>query len=591
MKLLGTPKIRLANSAHMTAVPFNLLRGLDFVEYQENLIAENARKLHEREVDLALIPSTEFAVHGGYRGLDYGVVCHKRSDLVMLYAKQDLKKVQTVYYHEKCGSTPLLLKLLLKERWKVFPRLIKANQTIEPEDLGQNEAVLIIHEQHVDHSKITVPVAEDLIKLWYDWVGLPFVFLIWSLRPGLVSPEQYSKFHEVFTVCNQVREIELTQLSKVYDLPFGYLSKYEPDRDFYYQLGEPELKGLRTFFELCSAAGLLPETTYHSAKLGLMSRREIVQPRPVSSDILTYAVDAKRVSISDALLLAETAPLSELGLVADALRSRLYSDCSAKLGSEIMLDDEKHADSLISSLSDLAGAGFSRLEIGIASEKVKNMSTLGELITKLKTVPALELQMFNISALNYFAQTKKKKFSELCAFLATAELDLISSDDAGLLVQRQLETDANPDCLSSEQWTAYMQLAHRYGLVSELQIDLSLGFSWEDYILHLQKIRFLQDLTGKVPAFVINLGSSCLAAQRLEHVMRATALARIFLDNITTIRIRSNLELLGIAGSLLSFGANNLYIVSRHGVESPQWKLEDFLKAMEVGGLRLSVGM
>ncbi len=591
MKLLGTPKIRLANSAHMTAVPFNLLRGLDFVEYQENLIAENARKLHEREVDLALIPSTEFAVHGGYRGLDYGVVCHKRSDLVMLYAKQDLKKVQTVYYHEKCGSTPLLLKLLLKERWKVFPRLIKASQTIEPDDLGQNEAVLIIHEQHVDHTKIKVPVAEDLIKLWYDWVGLPFVFLIWSLRPGLVSSEQYAKFHEVFAVCNQVREIELTQLSKVYDLPFGYLSRYEPDRDFYYQLGEAELKGLATFFELCSEAGLLPETTYHSAKLSLMSRREIVQPGPVSCDILTYAVDAKRVSISDALLLAETAPLSELGLVADALRSRLYSDCSAKLGTEVVLEQQKQVDSLATSFSDLADVGFSRLEVCLSPEKPKNISSLEDLITKLKTVPTLELQMFNITKLHCLAKTKKKKFSELCASLATAELDLIGSDDAGLLMQRQFDTELDPVCLNTDQWTTCMQMAHRYGLTSELQIDLSLGFSWEEYILHLQKVRFLQDLTGKVPAFVINLAGSCLAAQRLEHAMRATALARIFLDNITTIRIRSNIELLGIAGSLLSFGANNLYIVSRHGVESPQWKLEDYLKTMEVGGLRLPVGM
>ena len=586
-----TQKIRLANSIHHTAIPFNLLRGLDFIDYQENLISENARRLHEREVDLALIPSTEYALHGGYTGLDYGVACHKRSDLVMLYATQEIKKIQTVFFHQKCGSTPLLLKLLLKARWKVFPRFIKATQVINPEDLGPTEALLVIHDQHVDRKKINVAVAEDVIKLWYDWVGLPFVFLIWSLRPGTLNADQYSRMNEVFAICDQVRETELSQLSNRYDLPFGYLSRYEPDRDFYYKLGPAEHEGLNTFFKLCAEEGLLPEQKYQSSKLALLSRKELSKPKPVAGDILENSLGGQRLSIAEAVLLSETGKLEDLALTADLLRARLYSECTLKLGSPLRLKDSIVFEQFVEVLDELLPQDTSRLEVSFEKPELLKPDFVEKVFSSLKQRGVVELEALSCTEVYCLCKKFKIDTHQLFSSLATLGLDYLGGADL-LDLRTDNGSNKNSRKLSFEVWSNYVQVAHRYGLASELPFKISRFTSWEQAVLFLQKVRFLQDLTGKVSAFVIDLSEAKKSdAGTLEKALRFAALTRIYLDNVATIRVRAGSEELGQAVSLLNAGCNSLYFIRPLEQAASPWKIDDFIRELGNGGLRLRLGM
>ena len=69
-----TNMLRASGIPQLAGVPYKLLAGLDFVSYEESSPTENARKLNEREVDLALIPAVDYALHGGYVGLEFGTM-------------------------------------------------------------------------------------------------------------------------------------------------------------------------------------------------------------------------------------------------------------------------------------------------------------------------------------------------------------------------------------------------------------------------------------------------------------------------------------------------------------------------------------
>ncbi len=82
------------------------------------------------------------------------------------------------------------------------------------------------------------PEILDLGACWFDWIGLPFVWALWLIRPGLDAADILPKLH-------RARAAALA--AEVDDGTGGAI---------YYEFGDQELAGLRRFRDEAAALDL-----------------------------------------------------------------------------------------------------------------------------------------------------------------------------------------------------------------------------------------------------------------------------------------------------------------------------------------------
>ena len=180
--------MRILNSSHESASPFQLLEELPFAQYEEGDLASNALVLHEGRADAALIPLVEYAAHGGYVGLDFGIACRGAGSQLFLYGKGPLHQLKTIYLHRDCVTGAVLLRLLVAERWRIAPRLVRMHETILPESLKENEGILVLSAVEPAGLPESI-VCMDLVHEWEQWTGCPMVFNVWAIRTDSVKRE------------------------------------------------------------------------------------------------------------------------------------------------------------------------------------------------------------------------------------------------------------------------------------------------------------------------------------------------------------------------------------------------------------------
>jgi aminodeoxyfutalosine synthase len=136
-----------------------------------------------------------------------------------------------------------------------------------------------------------------------------------------------------------------------------------------------------------------------------------------------------------------------------------------------------------------------------------------------------------------------------------------------------------PSVISSEEWLAVHRAAHALGMKSVAAMTYSTIDHPEAYAEHLAAIRALQDETGGFIAFVPmalhnhGVAEFYLAAPTAAQTLRATAIARVFLDNIPHILASPALVTLEIALVALSYGADmidtSITVDDVHAEEKP----------------------
>ena len=178
--------IRVANTSYFSTSVYRKVRDVAGVEYQENSANENARKLNEEEVDVALIPVANFAQHGGYVGLDFGVACEGHSGLLTLFSHGEAKNLKTVYLYTSSNSSALLLQLLLKRRFGASARLVRTSRELRPNEIREDEGILVRHAWLRSYHQ-SFPHSYDLSGEWFEMTGQPYAFLVWATRPETLS--------------------------------------------------------------------------------------------------------------------------------------------------------------------------------------------------------------------------------------------------------------------------------------------------------------------------------------------------------------------------------------------------------------------
>ncbi|MBX7143868.1 MAG: hypothetical protein K1X79_05405 [Oligoflexia bacterium] len=553
---LRRSKIRLSNATYLGTSIYKILQELDFVEYGECSPTENARLLQEGSVDVSLIPVTDFAAHGGYVGLDYGLACQCSSQALYLCAHQSPQYLETVYVYEGAGASRHLLQVLLKERWKCSPRMVRVNEPIVLSSMGPKEGALILEHSQLP-SRSVLPVQEDLVAVWDSVVAKPVVFLVWAVRPGVLSLRQLEQLRDQLQRGCAAVEPLVRDMAPKFGLSIEQCHKFW-SQNYQYYLSAATLEGLNVFFERVARHRLLPKAQYRSATRTLFERRSygLIRERPLS-EVLDAVLDGERLGIHDAVRICRQASLADAGMVADLCRRKLHPTRALR---EVLFLDPHEGRDLEDAVEAVKSARQRDIrDVLILPTQLSNLEWYEGLLDRLSQSGPLFIEGFTIPQLLQLADKSGLSLSAVVRRLATKGLACVTSYGAGMLTERGLKRRRST--IPLPVWLDSMRSVMGSGVGLSGMMSLNARESWEERLCHLNTIRTLQD---EYPSF-LNFAIEYLPSRRIsmpvsEARLRAYIISRLFLDNVNCLSERT-LGAEAFGGVLnLSFGADEVVL-------------------------------
>ena len=295
-------------------------------------------------------------------------------------------------------------------------------------------------------------------------------------------------------------------------------------------------------------------------------------------------LNGERISVDEALTLAQGADLHRLGFLANAVRRRLHPE---PLVTYVIDRNINYTDICVSACKfcaffkapeDEAGQVLSFDELG---QKIEETKALGgtqillqgglhphkplayyeEMLTFIKGL-GIHIHGFSPPEIWHFASLSGLTTREVLVRLQKAGLDSMPGGGAEILSER-VRQEVSPRKCGAGQWLAVMEEAHGLGMRTTATMMFGHVETMTERLEHLDRVRDLQDRTGGFTAFIPwpfqpdNTALSHLAKTSAFSYLRMLALARIFLDNIDNIQASWVTQGPKIAQVSLFFGAND----------------------------------
>ena len=204
-----------------------------------------AAKLLSDEIDVGLVPVAIIPSLPHHDIIaDYCIGCDGEVASVCLFSDLPLNEIKTILLDYQSRTSVALLKVLLKEHWKISPALINAGEAYEKEITGTT-AGLVIGDRALGqraHSKYIY----DLGLAWKEMTGLPFVFAAWISNKAIDE-----SFRGEFNRSNKFGLDHLDKVIQQTNYQFYDLEKYYKE-NISYQLDDRKKKGLDLFLRYIS---------------------------------------------------------------------------------------------------------------------------------------------------------------------------------------------------------------------------------------------------------------------------------------------------------------------------------------------------
>lgn len=298
-------------------------------------------------------------------------------------------------------------------------------------------------------------------------------------------------------------------------------------------------------------------------------------------------------SEADALTMLTTNDVMELGLLADAVKTRLHGDtafysvnmnlnytnicelrCPLCAFSCSPGDANAYTfspDDVSSRVQDAVRAGIDEVHIVGGLNPALKLDYFAEILKRIKDIKKdIFIVAFTAVEYDYFARINNLPLEEIFSLLIDAGLGALPGGGAEIFSPRIREVIA-PGKISGRRWLDVMRTAHRMGLSANATLLYNHMEQPQDIVDHLAQIRALQDETGVFKTFVplvFHEANTRVAAKRREtsgfQDIRIFSAARIFLHNVP--HIKALWMYLGekMAQVLLRCGADDLSGTYRH---------------------------
>ena len=251
--------IRLGAVSYLNTRPLvhGLERQSERFSLRFDVPARCAELLHAGAVDLGLIPSIE------YPGHDYCIVpgVSIASDgpvaSVAIFSKVPTEHIRSIALDTSSRTSVALLRVLCARWFDIEPRLVSMPPDLE-RMIAACDAALVIGDNALfaEHEPLGLEKV-DLGEEWIGMTGLPFVYAFWAGRPGILGAADIAALQNA-------RDSGLTATATIGREAFPASPDKAARADLYlrenvkYALGEPEISGLKRFYDLAAEVGVLP---------------------------------------------------------------------------------------------------------------------------------------------------------------------------------------------------------------------------------------------------------------------------------------------------------------------------------------------
>lgn len=214
-----------------------------------------ADQLHRGHLDVAIIPVIEYFRHGNYRIVpDLAIASHGPVLSVTLFSRVPWADIRRVALDAGSRTSAALTQILLRQRHSVRPEVVPLALDRGAED-SDADAVLLIGDRAMRACLPGFAHAYDLGQEWHDWVGLPFVYAVWAVRPGIDLGPVAAALHEAKQRgCRHVGQIAARE-APLLGLDAGFCRRYLSNI-IRFDLGSRELAGLHHYYMLACELGL-----------------------------------------------------------------------------------------------------------------------------------------------------------------------------------------------------------------------------------------------------------------------------------------------------------------------------------------------
>ncbi len=296
--------------------------------------------------------------------------------------------------------------------------------------------------------------------------------------------------------------------------------------------------------------------------------------------------EGKRLLNHEALALYE-ANLMELGMVADHARKRFHPEnivtflidrninytnvcvTYCKFCAFYRAPDQTEGswfytnDEIFQKIEELLKLGGTQVLLQGGHHPKITLEYYTTLLREIKKRFKIHIHSFSAPEIEHLSRVSKKPVREVLIALREAGLDSVPGGGAEILVDR-VKKIISPLKTTSEKWLEIHETIHSLGMRSTATMMFGTVETREERILHLEKVRALQDRTKGFTAFIP--WSFCPAETELEgeveeasgeEYLRTLAISRIYLDNISNIPTGWVTEGYKVGQVGLSFGAND----------------------------------
>jgi chorismate dehydratase len=252
-------KIRIGAVNYLNTKP--LIYDLEQLAPEAELILDLPSRLaddmRKEKLDVALIPIIEYFRGEAYRVVpDISIASNGPVLSVTLFSKKPWPEIGSVALDEGSRTSAALTQILLRKRYGVKAEIVHLPITASADDVA-TDAVLLIGDRAMHACLPGFPFAFDLGQEWHDWTGLPFVYAVWAVRPGV----DLGNAAEALRLakergCRHVGQIAFAEAPKL-GLDAGFCRRYLGNI-IRFDLGSRELAGLHHYYMLACELGLAP---------------------------------------------------------------------------------------------------------------------------------------------------------------------------------------------------------------------------------------------------------------------------------------------------------------------------------------------
>jgi chorismate dehydratase len=271
--------VRVGAVSYLNAKPlyYRLPEFAPGVRLEMDLPSRLADRLASDDLDLALIPSVEYlrGARLGYEILPgFAIAARGPVRSVKLFSRVPPGRIDRLALDAGSRTSQVLVRVWLDARHGVRPRRIEELPMGVPVEESTADAVLLIGDRAMTVADGPYHIVVDLAEAWREMTGLPFVFALWVVRRGVDLgrlPEALARSRaEGLSHAGELAATYGPKLGLDAATCYDYLT-----RALSYDLGEPEVAGLRRFAAMAARLGLAPE----GADLVFHRRRDLAARR------------------------------------------------------------------------------------------------------------------------------------------------------------------------------------------------------------------------------------------------------------------------------------------------------------------------